>query len=396
MRLHDVLLSTRTVDPTVLSQAQAHALRVQRPVVNVLVAFSVVDGGRLARLLSRALRYEFIDVMAVDVHPRLLEVVPRHAAERYRVLPIGVKPGVAGSLLYLAMSDPTDEETLRTVEAATGLRVEPLVCDDAALQRSLDKHYGLVLNAGALVGTLVAEARPNLEFLTESTAEALRYVQGARSVEQATDDVGVARRVGADGSSALAEQTRDLRRADHLHDPTRADGQQAPTDPGQRLSALGEPTLVPGELIDDEPFEEPTNPDRTKSPAPVFFTSPSSQLAIDMPRVVVAMTPPSPVVREELAGLIGDVVVVDDEVEACKTAIGHAAVVLVGARRGSALLRALLDLEDLPNRPRVVILGGDPGLRLLACADYAAEAPTDVRAMAVAVLAGLRHAGVQV
>lgn len=394
MRLHDLLLSTRTVDPTVLSQAEAHALRVQRPVVNVLVAFGVVDGGRLARLLSRALRYELIDVMAVEVHPRLLEVVPRHAAERYRALPIGVKSGVVGSLLYLAMSDPTDEETLRTVELATGLRVEPLVCDDAELQRSLDKHYGLVLNAGALVGTLVAEARPNLEFLTESTAEALRYVQGGRSIEEPTVDAGTVGRVGVEGSRA--DQARDRVGALALHAPTRTDGQRVRTEPRRSLSALGDPTLVPGELIDDKHFEEPTNPDRTRAPAPVFFTPSGSQVAIELPRVVVAMTPPSPVVLEELAELIGDVVVVDDEVEACKAAIGHAAVVLVGARRRSALLRALLDLEDLPARPRIVLIGGDSGLRLLACADYAAEGPSDVRATAVAVLAGLRHAGVEV
>lgn len=397
MRLRDLLLSTRTVDPSVLAQAEAHALQVQRPVVNLLVAFNVVDGARLARLLSRALRYEFIDVTAVEVHPRLLEVVPRHAAERYRVLPIGVKPGAGGSLLYLAMSDPTDEETIQTVETATGLRVEPLVCDDAALQRSFDTHYGVVLNAGALVGTLLPEThQPNPEYLTESTAEALRYVQGVRSVEaEPTVDFTVRRpvastRVAPPGElkAALEDATREMPRA--------ADGAATAME---SLSALEEPTLVPGEPIDsdepDEPFEERTAPDRAPAPAPVIFTS-TTPAPTDLPRVVVAMTPSSPALQDELAGLIGDVVVFDDDVEACKAAVGQAALVLVGPRRRSALLRALLDLEDLPTRPRVVLLGGDPGLRLLACVDYAADIPVDQRAAAVAILAGLRHAGVEV
>lgn len=399
MRLRDLLLSTRTVDTTVLAQAEAHARQVQRPVVNVLVAFNVVDGGRLARLLSRALRYEFIDIATIEVHPRLLEVVPRHAAERYRVLPIGVKPGVAGSLLYLAMSDPTDEETIGTVEAATGLRVEPLVCDDAVLQRSFDRHYGVVLNAGALVGTLIAEEHaPNPEYLTESTAEALRYVQGVRSVEaEPTVDVTVPRAAATKAPPmkpmppALMEATREMPRpGDRM--ATAVEG----------LSALGEPTLVPGEPIDsdapdapDESFEERTDPDRARAPAPIFFTPTRSQ-AVELPRVVVAMSPVSSTLQDELAGLIGDVVVIDDDVAACKAAVGHAALVLIGAQRRSALLRALLDLEDLPTRPRVVVFGGDPGLRLLACVDYAADAPTDLRAAAVAILAGLRHAGVDV
>jgi hypothetical protein len=399
MRLRDLLLSTRTVDATVLAQAEAHALQVQRPVANVLVAFNVVDGSRLARLLSRALRYEFIDVMAIEVHPRLLEVVPRHAADRYRVLPIGVKPGVAGSLLYLGMSDPTDEETIRTVETATGLRVEPLVCDDAALQRSLDKHYGLVLNAGALVGTLIADARqPNPEFLTESTAEALRYVQGVRSADEPTVDVNVPRRgVGPPAHQPPEEPTREVARIDVLAEPTRADDGRVATAPRQRLSALGEPTLVPGEPIeDDEPFDERTDPDRVRAPAPVFFTPTRSQAATDLPRVIVAMHQVSSGLRDELAGLIGDVVVVDDDVEACRMAVGQAALVLVGVSRRSALLRALLDLEDLPTRPRVVVVGGDPGLRLIACVDHAVDEPAEERAVAVAILAGLRHAGVDV
>jgi hypothetical protein len=396
VRLRDLLLSTRTVDAKVLAQAEAHALQVQRPVANVLVAFNVVDGGRLARLLSRALRYEFIDVTAVEVHPRLLEVVPRHAAERYRVLPIGVKPGANGSLLYLAMSDPTDEQTIQTVESATGLRVEPLVCDDAALQRSFDTHYGVVLNASALVGTLIPEAHaPNPEYLTESTAEALRYVQGVRSVEaEPMVDVTVPRVAKAPTKAptklptALAEVTREMARA----------GDRPPTV-AERLSALDEPTLVPGEPIEsdapDVSFEEPTDPDRARAPAPILFTPTRSQAA-DLPRVVVAMTPSSATLQDELAGLIGDVVVVDDDVEACRAAVGQAALVLIGAKRRSALLRALLDLEDLPTRPRVIVLGGDPGLRLLACVDHAADAPADQRAIAIAVLAGLRHAGVEV
>jgi hypothetical protein len=128
----------------------------------------------------------------------------------------------------------------------------------------------------------------------------------------------------------------------------------------------------------------------------VFFTPTRSQAAADLPRVVVAMQPASSGLRDELAGLIGDVLVVDDDVEACRAAVGQAALVLVGTRRRSALLRALLDLEDLPTRPRVVVLGGDPGLRLLACVDHAADAPADERAVAVAILAGLRHAGVDV
>ena len=182
MRLRDLLLSTRIIDATVLARAEAHAEHAQLPLVRVLVGFKVVDGRVLARLLSRALHFEIIDVAAIDIHPQLLQIVPRHAAELLRVLPIGVKRGVTGGSLYLAMADPTDEDTITTVETATGLAVEQLVCDDDVLQACFEKHYG---NQGSdtpvLVGDLVSQG--NREFRTESTAGALRHVHTAPSAD---------------------------------------------------------------------------------------------------------------------------------------------------------------------------------------------------------------------
>ena len=173
MHVRELILQAQLLDATTLAQAESHAQQTQVPLVRVLVGFNVVDGRKLARLLSRALRFELIDVAAVEIHPRLLEVVPRHAAERLRVLPIGVKQGVGGGRLYLAMSDPGDDSVIDLVEKATGLVVEALVCDDAALQASFDKHYGVaVVDAPVLVGDLVGAG--NTDFLTDSTADCLR------------------------------------------------------------------------------------------------------------------------------------------------------------------------------------------------------------------------------
>ena len=182
MRVRELILQARMLDATTLAQAELHAKQTQVPLVRVLVGFNVVDGRKLARLLSRALHFELIDVAAVEIHPRLLEVVPRHAAERLRVLPIGVKQGVGGGRLYLAMSDPADDGVIDLVENATGLVVEALVCDDAVLQASFDKHYGVaVVYAPVLVGDLVGAG--NTDFLTDSTADALQLLQVVRSTE---------------------------------------------------------------------------------------------------------------------------------------------------------------------------------------------------------------------
>ena len=175
--LHDILLRSHCVDAAILAQAEQLAAQTQVPLVHVLVRYEVVDERKLAHLLSRALQVELIDVSNVDVNPRLLAAVPRYAAERLRVLPIGVKKTAYGDRLYLAMSDPSDEETIAVVEKAIGHTVEALVCNDNELSSCFDKRYGVDAEAPVLVGKISTGA----EFLTESTAEAMRCMQAVGS-----------------------------------------------------------------------------------------------------------------------------------------------------------------------------------------------------------------------
>ena len=402
MRLRDLLLSTRIIDATVLARAEAHAEQAQLPLVRVLVGFKVVDGRVLARLLSRALHFEIIDVAAMDIHPHLLQVVPRHAAEALRVLPIGVKQGVAGGSLYLAMADPTDDDTITTVETATGLHVEPLVCDDDVLQACFEKHYGILgPDTPILIGDLVSQG--NHEFLTELTAEALWLVHTARSADVlvppeldgptielslkqllASVVLGGARTVdtirGPSASQVLGDGSATagvLSRPRHPTPPTAA-----------RPSPLDELTVVPGE----DAFDEQTDLTRR---VPLSVHLPARPIR-QHPGVVVAASGIAPVLRAELRELIGPVEIFDDDVAACHAAVGHVALVLIEPRSRSPLLRALLDLEELVPRPRIVVLGGDPALRLLAFVDHHADAPIEKRATAIAVVAALRFARVDV
>ncbi|HEY1099581.1 MAG TPA: hypothetical protein VGF99_11665, partial [Myxococcota bacterium] len=180
MRLRELLLTSRLLDEHTLRQAEAHAAQTQSSLVRVLVAFKVVEARKLARVLSRALSIEVIDVASITIHPRLLELVPRHAAEQLRVLPIGVQHAAHGARLFLAMSDPSNGGTIDIVEKATGYFVEPLVCDDAVLQAALDAHYAAVEPA-VLVGSVVPSADvDHNDYLTESTAEALQLLQAVR------------------------------------------------------------------------------------------------------------------------------------------------------------------------------------------------------------------------
>lgn len=378
--LREILLRAHTVDPGVLQQAEQISAATAASVVNILVHYRIVDSRHLARLLSRAARVEFIDVTTLDVHRRLLQVVPREAAMQLRVLPIGVKRTASGERLYLAMSDPTDDAIVDIVEKATQRTVEVMCCDENALIVAIERLYGPVVaseDAPIVVGALTAGS----EFLTDSTSEALRIVDNARGVglpEEAVDDDGPTlemsrqtRPASVALAAALAEVTSEnLRR-----------GRSLPTIP----EVTGTPSSAPFSSEppegDESLFDEVKGPQRAgRVTVSVPTTMSGSQRAL---------------LQSELLELVGDVDLEDDAVAACRNGGNNRALVLLGPKPQSALLRALLDLEEQASRPRVVILGGDPSLRMLAFIDHTAELPdASPRAVAIAVLSALQQVGV--
>lgn len=430
MRFREILVRSHAVEASVLSQAEQVAAQTQAPLVHVLVRYQVVDGGKLARLLSRALHVELIDVGAVDVHPRLLQVIPRYAAERLRVLPIGAKKTPQGERLYLAMSDPSDDETIAVVEKATGRTIEPLVCDDDALSRSFDRHYGAVVvapvEAPVLVGqisvsTEVLGRLPGEEFLTESTAEALRFMQPARSAPlpqlSPLDDDGPTieirqqqRPASLALAAALAEATADSNRGSSRSVATVPEvrgalsreasapiSELAPVTHGLPTTSDGAPSMAASwaaasavaDLDDEALFGETVEVEAVKS--------------VDLPppiRVTLSLPPglkPSEraALMSELVEMLGPVDIDVDAAAACRSSRGARALVLLAPRPQSALLRALLDLEEDKTRPKIIVLGGDPALRMLAFVDQHADLPDGPRAVAVAVTVALRQVGIR-
>lgn len=408
--LRDLLLRARAVDAAVLAQAEQMAAATSTTLVQVLVHFRVVDPKRIVRLLARATGVEVVDVASVEVHPRVLDLIPRHAAERLRVVPLSIARDPIGERLVVAMSDPSDRATVALIEQATRLRIDAVLCDDSALQQHVERIYAAAVPVDAVV---VGDVDPGAGFLTESTTEALAYVKGVvksadfpdldpLSGDASAVDVGhvddggdddtleAARRpTGAAGSAAntalaaaLAEATSENTRLPRTL-PTMQEVWGALTHP---------PSILRAPVADDDSdddagdFNEPTDKAARRS----AVATQSSRIIVVLPSGLSKRE--SDALRGELLDAVGAVDVDDDAVHAARSALGARALVLLAPRPQSSLLRALLDLEEAPGRPAVVILGGDPALRVLGFVTHHGDLPAAPRAIAVAVVAALRMA----
>ena len=105
---------------------------------HLLVEMDLVDESELITLLSEQFGVPPAELDDVEVSPEVLQLVPREMGQRYMVVPMAT----VGSVLSLAMVDPTDVVAIDDIEFATGLRVQALVASERAVAEAIARLYG--------------------------------------------------------------------------------------------------------------------------------------------------------------------------------------------------------------------------------------------------------------
>ena len=84
-------------------------------------------------LLAEAYGFEFVDIANVDITNEMLELLPSDVIIRCCLLPLGVEDGV----LKIAMSDPSDTDTIDHIRFVTKLEVDVVICHSEKLSCSI-------------------------------------------------------------------------------------------------------------------------------------------------------------------------------------------------------------------------------------------------------------------
>jgi hypothetical protein len=141
MKLAEMLARSRLVTRENLEKAQIYAAERNMPIARALVKTEAIDGIRLSDFLKRALRINFVDLDRQPVAPPVLAELAGPIAYRLRVFPIALKKGKHEDVLWLGMTDPTDESAKREVEITVGKKVIALLVEEEALSRAIKKYY---------------------------------------------------------------------------------------------------------------------------------------------------------------------------------------------------------------------------------------------------------------
>jgi type IV pilus assembly protein PilB len=89
-------------------------------------------------VLSRQYGVPSINLKYYEIDPNVIRLIPQDTALRYQVVPLSR----VGSVLTIAMTDPTNVFAMDDVKFMTGFNVEPVVASETAISDAISRCYG--------------------------------------------------------------------------------------------------------------------------------------------------------------------------------------------------------------------------------------------------------------
>src|SRR3982751_4765643 len=123
-----------------LVQADANAIQMEATkeglsFIQKLVQTKKLSAKDVSQFAAQTFGYPLLDLNAVDIDHLPLNLIDSKLVANHRVIALGKR----GNRVFVAMSDPSNEQVLQEVKFATGLNMEPVVVEDDKLEKIVKK-----------------------------------------------------------------------------------------------------------------------------------------------------------------------------------------------------------------------------------------------------------------
>ena len=134
-------LARQLVDAQLLAEAAAQqavvkAKQAKVPLVTYLVQQRLVQSRPLAELAAQEFGVPFLDLSAVDKEQLPKDIVNEKLMQQHHFLPLSKR----GNKLFIALSDPTNQQAINDVSFGSKLAVEVVLVEDDKLHQAIEKY----------------------------------------------------------------------------------------------------------------------------------------------------------------------------------------------------------------------------------------------------------------
>jgi type IV pilus assembly protein PilB len=138
LKIGELLLKAGLITKEQLEEALAKQRETGKRVGSILKELGYITEKQLVEVLARQYGVPAIDLSNVkEIDKKVLSLVPPELCYQYQILPIAKR----GSVLFIAMVDPSNVQAIEDIRFRTGLDVEPVIALESALMEKLEKYY---------------------------------------------------------------------------------------------------------------------------------------------------------------------------------------------------------------------------------------------------------------
>src|SRR5205807_10520322 len=106
--------------------------------VDTLIARKIISARQVAQAKASQFGVEFVNLGEMRLTDDVISAVPRHIAKKYSVVPLYRHDDT----VTVALSDPSDLDTLDSLRHLLNMEVEPRVASPDDIEEALGKYYG--------------------------------------------------------------------------------------------------------------------------------------------------------------------------------------------------------------------------------------------------------------
>ncbi len=138
-RLGELLVQENIVNQDTIDDALRVQVSGNKRLGGILLRMGALSGDQLASVLSTQLEIPLTNI-AKEFSPNARKALPRYLCHKYGALPLTNKNN---NILYVAMTDPSDQEAIADIEHYTGKVVEPCLARQTDINSAIPQNIPL-------------------------------------------------------------------------------------------------------------------------------------------------------------------------------------------------------------------------------------------------------------
>jgi type IV pilus assembly protein PilB len=138
VRLGEILIKESLITQEQLTKALDFQRTNGGKLGSCLTRLGFITDDDITGVLSRQYGVPSINLKFYEIDPNVIKLIPQDTALRYQVIPLSR----VGSVLTIAMTDPTNVFAMDDIKFMTGFNVEPVVASESAIGEAITRFYG--------------------------------------------------------------------------------------------------------------------------------------------------------------------------------------------------------------------------------------------------------------